>query len=111
MKDYISEIENLVFQGGGVRGIAYLGAIQALCDEKLPKHQRLNLEKIKRVGGTSAGAMTAFHIALGKNLSELNALRGLDFFNDLLDDDTIERKKWLRIPQDPDYDPSFPDYE
>ncbi|MBQ0128550.1 MAG: patatin-like phospholipase family protein, partial [bacterium] len=40
---------NLVFEGGGVRGIAYAGALEVLEEEKI-------LRKIKRVAGTSAGA-------------------------------------------------------
>jgi len=80
----ISEIENLVFQGGGIRGIAYVGALNTLCNAQLPKHQRLDLSKIKRVGGSSAGAITALYLALGKDLDQINDLRKLNF-NTLLD--------------------------
>lgn len=44
--------ENLVFGGGGVLGISYLGVLEYL-------YQTGNLQKIKRVAGTSAGAITA----------------------------------------------------
>jgi len=43
------DLENLVFEGGGVKGIAYAGAVQSLKNHSL-------LEKVKRVAGTSAGA-------------------------------------------------------
>lgn len=43
---------NLVFKGGGVRGIAYMGALEALEQEKV-------LQKIERVAGSSAGAIAA----------------------------------------------------
>ncbi|PGP40612.1 patatin, partial [Bacillus thuringiensis] len=43
---------NLVFEGGGVKGVAFIGAIRALNDEEI-------LPKIQRFGGTSAGAITA----------------------------------------------------
>ncbi len=43
---------NLVFEGGGVKGSAYIGAIRALNEEGI-------LPEIQRFGGTSAGAITA----------------------------------------------------
>lgn len=49
---------NLVFEGGGVKGIAYAGALQVLSDRGI-------LANIKKVAGTSAGAITAALIALG----------------------------------------------
>jgi len=52
------EIKNLVFEGAGVRGIAYCGAIQELESRGL-------LQNIEKVGGTSAGAMMALTISLG----------------------------------------------
>lgn len=53
-----SVYDNLVFEGGGVKGIAYSGAIQALEDAGI-------LCNIKRVAGTSAGAITALLLSLG----------------------------------------------
>ena len=52
------KIENLVFQGGSVKGIAYLGAIKRCLDEKY-----FSLNDIERVGGSSAGAITALLIS------------------------------------------------
>ena len=49
---------NLVFEGGGVKGIAYIGAMKVLKDEGI-------LQNITRVGGTSAGAINAALFALG----------------------------------------------
>ncbi|BFZ23318.1 hypothetical protein BsWGS_26357 [Bradybaena similaris] len=55
---YEYPFENLVFEGGGNKGLAYCGALQCL--------EELNiLPKIKRVGGSSAGAITAALVALG----------------------------------------------
>jgi len=56
---------NLVFEGGGVKGIAYAGALQVLSDQGI-------LSNIKRVAGTSAGAITACLICLGYSAEELN---------------------------------------
>lgn len=72
-------IKNLVFEGGGVKGIAYVGAIQVLEEEGI-------VPEIKRVGGTSAGAINATLFALGfTNSEQRNILRGLDF-NNFMDD-------------------------
>jgi NTE family protein len=62
-------IENLVFEGAGIRGIAFSGAIQELESKGV-------LPAIKRVGGTSAGAITALMISLGYNAAELTAIIG-----------------------------------
>jgi NTE family protein len=50
--------KNLVLEGGGIRGIAYGGALAEL-------EQRNILQQIKRVGGTSAGAIQAALLAVG----------------------------------------------
>ncbi len=64
---------NLVFEGGGVKGIAYIGALQKM-------EQRGILTGIRRVGGTSAGAITAVLVALDYSLAEIdNILRTLNF--------------------------------
>lgn len=52
---------NLVFQGGGIRGIAYAGALESMPD----------FCHIHAVAGTSAGAIVAGLLAIGKNGSEL----------------------------------------
>ncbi len=70
---------NLVFEGGGVKGIAYVGAMEVLKKEGI-------LQNIKRVGGTSAGSINAVLFASGfsnqETYSELNKLN----FNDFKDD-------------------------
>lgn len=58
---------NLVFKGGGVRGIAYMGALEVL--EKVGV-----LKNIKRVAGTSSGAIAAALVSFGKNTLETLAL-------------------------------------
>jgi NTE family protein len=51
-------VGNLVFQGGGVKGIAYAGALAALESRGL-------LAGVRGVAGTSAGAFTAMLVAVG----------------------------------------------
>ncbi len=70
---------NLVFEGGGVKGIAYIGAMEVLEKEGI-------LKNIKRVGGTSAGAINAVLLAAGySNKKTKKILSNLDF-NDFKDD-------------------------
>lgn len=70
---------NLVFEGGGVKGIAYVGAMKVLEQEGI-------LKQITRVGGTSAGAINAVLFAAGYDSKEtFNILNELDF-NQFKDD-------------------------
>ncbi len=64
---------NLVFEGGGVKGIAYGGALEVL-------EQQGILPKIDHVAGTSAGAITAVLVALRYSPDEVKSLLyNLDF--------------------------------
>jgi NTE family protein len=54
-------------EGGGIRGIAYGGALQEL-------EQRGVLAGIQRVGGTSAGAIQAALLAVGYSATEIIAI-------------------------------------
>jgi NTE family protein len=58
-----AQYKNLVFEGGGVRGIAYTGALQILDSAKI-------LSGIERVGGTSVGAIQAALISIGYSPAE-----------------------------------------
>ena len=66
-------IKNLALKGGGVKGIAYVGALKELENAGL-------YEGIRAVSGTSAGAIVAGMIALGFSADEIEKLmHGLDF--------------------------------
>ena len=66
---------NLVFEGGGVKGIAYIGAMQVLGEKGI-------FSRIQRVGGTSVGAINALLFALGfDNNEQRKILWELDFKN------------------------------
>jgi NTE family protein len=58
------DIRNLAFEGAGIRGIAYAGVIEVL--EKNDK-----LKHVQKVGGTSAGALTALMVSLGYTSAEI----------------------------------------
>jgi len=67
--------ENLAFEGGGVKGIAYAGALKVLEENGL-----LKKGKIKGVAGTSAGAIVAAAVACGYTSEEIHQLlEDLDF--------------------------------
>lgn len=67
--------KNLVFEGGGVKGIAYVGALKRLEEEGI-------LQNIEKVAGTSAGAMVAVLVGLGFSTDELyDILKTLNFKN------------------------------
>jgi len=69
----MSQFRNLVFEGGGVKGIAYVGALELL-------EQKGILKDIKRLGGTSAGAINAVLLGCGySNIEQLKILRELNF--------------------------------
>lgn len=71
--------KNLVLEGGGVKGIAYVGAMRILESKGI-------LKNIVRVGGTSAGSINAVLFAAGYNNDETyKELKKLDF-NDFKDD-------------------------
>ena len=81
---------NLVFEGGGVKGIAYVGAMQVLESESI-------LENISRVGGTSAGSINAVLFAAGfSNTEMLKVLKRLDF-NDFKDDSWLALRDMRRL--------------
>jgi len=70
---------NLVFEGGGVKGIAYAGAMEVLTKEDI-------LTGITRVGGASAGAINAMLLGLGYTNDEFGQIMKTLDFNNFLDD-------------------------
>ena len=70
--------KNLVFEGGGVKGIAYVGALDVLDQEGI-------LKDIERVAGTSAGAMVAVLIGLGYSAEEMKDILWKIKFRNFLD--------------------------
>jgi NTE family protein len=71
--------KNLIFEGGGVKGIAYVGALQEL-------EKRQIMKNIIRVGGTSAGAINAVLLATHYTLKETQKVLTDLNFNNFMDD-------------------------
>lgn len=64
---------NLVFEGGGVKGVAYGGALEVLEQSQITP-------QIERVAGTSAGAITAALVSLNYTAGEVvEKMMGVDF--------------------------------
>ena len=77
---------NLVFQGGGPRGLAYVGVLGAL-------EEQGSLKELRRVAGTSAGAISATLLAVGYTSGDLHqTMMNLDM-KTLLVDPTPENEK------------------
>ena len=72
--------ENLVFKGGGPKGIAYLGAVKILDGKGV-------LKDVKRVAGTSAGAINSTLMAFNYSYDEMVDLLG-----------NTDIKSWLDHP-------------
>jgi len=60
-------IRNLVFEGAGIRGIAYSGVIKELERNDI-------LKDVQRVGGTSSGAITALLLSIGYSANEIEQI-------------------------------------
>jgi len=58
--------KNLALEGGGIRGLAYAGALKILQEKGV-------LKNIENVAGTSSGAITALMISLGYNSYEIDS--------------------------------------
>jgi NTE family protein len=70
--------KNLVFEGGGVKGIAYGGALEVMSSMNI-------LPGIRRVAGTSAGAINATLLALGYTSAEVSQIIAETNFKDFED--------------------------
>jgi NTE family protein len=76
----MSQWRNLVFEGGGVKGLAYAGALKVLEEQGV-------LADIRRVGGSSAGGITAGMLAIGMTPEEIRQMLDETDFKRFMDDD------------------------
>lgn len=88
---------NLVFKGGGVRGIAYMGALEVLEEYRI-------VENIESVAGTSAGAIAAALVSFRLTIPETKALfNSLDFTKVPQSETKTRRIKLPRIAEEESY--------
>jgi NTE family protein len=62
-----NQYKNIVLEGGGIRGFAYIGAYEVLDSLHL-------LESVERIGGSSAGAIQAALLAVGYTPAEMRVI-------------------------------------
>ena len=74
----MSQFRSLIFEGGGVKGIAYAGALEELEKRGITK-------EVTRVAGTSAGAITAALVALGASAKYVGEVVGGTNFRSFMD--------------------------
>jgi len=79
LNNFCGKYENLVFEGGGMRGIAFGGVLKYFEEHDLMKY-------VKRVAGSSAGAIVAAAVAIGYNGGEVIKILGETNFNEFKDD-------------------------
>lgn len=77
-------IKNFIFQGGGVKGIAYAGALQVA-------ENRGILKNVVRTAGTSAGAITALLVALNLTAAQINNILSITNFSNFEDSKNVLR--------------------
>jgi NTE family protein len=77
-----------VFEGGGVKGVALIGALKRLDEEGV---------RFKRVAGTSAGAITAALYAAGYSINEIKDIICNKDFNEFADVRNFFKKKLYMI--------------
>lgn len=79
---------DIVFDGGGVKGIALIGALERVKQEGI---------SIDRVAGTSAGAVAAALVAAGYSLAEVRDILWTKDFNDFANITIFLKRKWRII--------------
>lgn len=79
------DYDYLVLSGGGIKGLSFVGALEALDGMKVLYDEQKKL-KIKGIAATSAGSIVGSLFAIGYKPQELNyIINGIDF-NKIMDD-------------------------
>ncbi len=101
MKVDTDDVRYLIFEGGGGKGIAYLGVAEAL--EKLGiltyDNGKLDTNKIYGLAGTSVGSITATLLACGYNSRQLDYIINDDLGSKILDTVKYEIKPTIYTPE------------
>ncbi len=79
-------VRQLVFEGGGAKGTAYVGVLQYLEEMKL-------LAGVEKIGGASAGAITAALLGIGCSVEELRHVLLTEDFGRFQDSPLFEVKE------------------
>lgn len=95
---------NLVFEGGGALGIAYLGVLHYL-------YQYNILQNVKRVAGTSAGAITACITSFNLPFTEIKNLVDTLDYNKIPEKDIPTNLNKIPSAILNEFEKIFPDFE
>ncbi|MEL6533970.1 MAG: patatin-like phospholipase family protein [Bacteroidota bacterium] len=98
------DVRYLAFEGGGGKGVTYLGAIKALTKlGVLPiDPNRPGANQIKGISGSSAGAITALFLAMGYGYKELKAeLENPQTFLDFFDGPDLGQSRMVDSKNEP----------
>ncbi|XP_033741848.1 uncharacterized protein YqhO-like [Pecten maximus] len=90
--EHVYPFENLVFEGGGSKGMAYCGAVRALEDCGM-------FPQIKRFAGTSAGALTAALMSVGYNSHDVEIFMRNDMSKNFMLDGSFVWRLFTFIPR------------
>ncbi|XP_033741846.1 uncharacterized protein YqhO-like [Pecten maximus] len=90
--EHVYPFENIVFEGGGSKGMAYCGAVRALEDIGL-------FPQIKRFAGTSAGAITAALLSVGYNSHDVEKFMRNDMSKNFMLDGSFLWRFFTFIPR------------
>ena len=72
LQNDLTSFDNVVFSGGGTKGVAFAGALVQLNTKGIDWGQRC--PPLKRVGGVSIGSFFALLIVLGYSVKEIDDL-------------------------------------
>lgn len=95
--------ENLVFGGGGVLGIAYLGVLQYL-------YQTDILKNMKRVAGTSAGAITACIASFNLPFENIKEITESLIYNKIPEKEIVPESEIFPVTVLKEFENLFDDY-
>ncbi|XP_021360664.1 uncharacterized protein LOC110455070 isoform X1 [Mizuhopecten yessoensis] len=90
--EYDYPFENIVFEGGGSKGMAYCGAVRVLENIGL-------FPQIKRFAGTSAGAITAALLSAGYNSHDIETFMKNDLSKNFMLDGSFLWRWFTCLPR------------
>jgi predicted acylesterase/phospholipase RssA len=89
----LEAVNTLVFEGGGIKGIVYVGALAAVEGYYQNKYQKSFLSQVTTIAGTSAGSIVALLLALNLNIAQLDIILQNTSFSSFKDEPHLAKGK------------------
>jgi predicted acylesterase/phospholipase RssA len=89
----LEAVDTLVFEGGGIKGIVYVGALAAVEGYYQNKYQKSFLSQVTTIAGTSAGSIVALLLALNLNIAQLDIILQNTSFSSFKDEPHLAKGK------------------